>query len=128
MEDVNNTVESNVQTRGYLIRNILIILLTHGIIIAYISYVTYYYVSTSKYLFQINHDAEDYLNIFLGDTCTQDCTLTFCSSYGMLLFVFGSIYVALFYFKILKPYLGKFIVNSIFRPISRGIKNLFKTL
>ncbi|XP_070501377.1 uncharacterized transporter YutK-like [Chironomus tepperi] len=107
--DVRNTVHKNDETRGHFIRRILILLLAHGIIITYISYVTYYYISTR-------------------DTCTQDCTLTFCSSYGMLLFLFGTIYVCLFYFKILKPYLGKFIVNSIFSPIGRGIKSLFKTL
>lgn len=99
------------QTRGHVIKRISIILLAHAIIVAYLSYAIYFYV-TSR------------------DTCIRDCTsesLTFCSSFGMLIFVFGSIYLGLFYFKILKPYFGESIQSNIFHPIGHGIKRLFKT-
>lgn len=48
-EDENNAENSVANTRGYVIRRIIIILLTHAIIIGYLSYVTYYYVSTSRF-------------------------------------------------------------------------------
>ncbi|KAG5677451.1 hypothetical protein PVAND_007209 [Polypedilum vanderplanki] len=88
---------------------IIILVIIHGIIIGYISFATYKFISTR-------------------DNCERDCELTLCAPYGMLLLVGGVLYVGLIYFKIIKPYFGKFIYESIFTPIGRFIKNLFKTV
>lgn len=64
----------------------------------------------------------------LGPTCVNDCELKLCTPYGMLLFVLGSTYVGLIYFKIIKPYFGRTIYKGLMQPFGHFIKSMFKTL
>ncbi|KAL7052535.1 hypothetical protein ACKWTF_004895 [Chironomus riparius] len=84
-------------------------IILHLIFVTYFSYATYHYISTR-------------------DTCTRDCTLTLCSSYGLLLLVYGATYLGILYYKVIKPYLGDEIENIVFTPMQDLISSLLQSL
>jgi hypothetical protein len=125
-----NSIEISDETDNMERKNVMdlvAIVLSHLIVIAYFSYVSYRYIATSECLLTIcNFKFENIL--FLGEFCANDCQLTLCSSYGMLLLVFVATYLGLIYYKLIKKYYGKTIYESIIRPLSLGIQDNFKSL
>ena len=60
-------------------------------------------------------------------TCTDDCKLTLCSSYGIFLFVFITTYIGLIYFKIIKPRgWGSKLYQMSISPLKKAIKQTIK--
>jgi hypothetical protein len=68
------------------------------------------------------------INLSGGDSCKNDCDLTFCSPFGMLLFVAGAAYIGCFYFLIVKPHFGKQIGRNVLKPVGRMFRQALKTL
>lgn len=97
----------------------------HFFVVAYFSYATYNYISTREYNLitrYVNHS--DCLNV--GKRCTQDCSLTLCSPFGMLLLVIGSSYFGLIYFKLFKPLCGDLIYGKAIQPTKQHLKQLLR--
>ncbi|XP_030385480.1 sodium/nucleoside cotransporter 1 [Scaptodrosophila lebanonensis] len=88
-----------------LVRRLLIFLI-HVAVVGYFSYATYHY-----------HDLTHYhCKYFIDETV---CGIQFCTGYGMLVLLFGFIYLGLFYFYIFKPTVGRRLHRKFLQPASR---------
>lgn len=66
--------------------------------------------------------------ILVKDCDHKFCLMGWCKGYGMLTLLYGTIYIGLIYFQIIKPLIGKQFRNNIATPFSEYLKILFSTL
>lgn len=76
-------------------------------------------------IYEVFHNKLLFIGI-LEDTCTDDCKLTLCSSYGIFVLVFITTYTGLIYYKILKPRWGNKIYQTAVSPLKKAIKQTIK--
>jgi hypothetical protein len=95
--------------------NALLTILINVVVLSYFAYATFHYITISEFTFysiiiiiiiSLTQPSDFHHS---GDTCVEDCQLTLCSPYGMLLFVCGATYLGIIYFKLLKSCVGKTI-------------------
>lgn len=116
-------------TRSRLI-GVLQKVIIHAAVLTYLIFAILKYINSSKVCpnRQLSHKLQFVLFDSTGDDCENDCDLTLCSPFGMLIFVVSATYAGLLYFTIIKPYFGKWITMNIFRPIRRRARHAFDEL